>query len=220
MPQKTPVAARSDGNVPPTASRSAELGAWFEAEVLAVLPSLYAAAVRLARNPTDAEDLVAEAVAKAWGAADTLSDRSCFRGWIFRILSNTFISDRRARAARPQTDSFDEAEAEDFSLFERLHQPFLLWWGNPEQRFLDRLVREDFEQAVAALPEAYRVVVVLIELQGFSYQEVAELLTIPIGTVRSRLARARGLLQKALWEHARDAGLVAEPANPEPPKAS
>jgi RNA polymerase sigma-70 factor (ECF subfamily) len=190
--------------------------AWFEGEVVGVLPDLYATALRLARNAADAEDLVAEAVAKAWAAGGTLSDRSCFRGWIFRILTNTFLSERRARAARPVTQPLEEECGEDFSLFERLHQPFLLWWGNPEQAFLDRLLRADLQRAVDALPEAFRVVVVLVELQGLSYQEVAEVLEIPVGTVRSRLARGRALLQKALWEHARDAGLVHGPATPEP----
>jgi RNA polymerase sigma-70 factor (ECF subfamily) len=199
---------------------ASELCAWFEGEVVGVLPDLYGTALRLARNPADAEDLVAEAVAKAWAAVGTLTDRSSFRGWIFRILTNTFLSDRRARAARPVTEPLEEDGGEDFSLFDRLHQPFLLWWGNPEQAFLDRLLREDLERAVSALPEAFRVVVVLVELQGFSYQEVADVLEIPVGTVRSRLARGRALLQKALWEHARDAGLVHGPATPEPPTVS
>ncbi|MBW3628210.1 MAG: sigma-70 family RNA polymerase sigma factor [Gemmatimonadetes bacterium] len=197
---------------------SSELCAWFEGEVAGVLPDLYGAALRLARNHADAEDLVAEAVARAWAAVGTLSDRSSFRGWIFRILTNTFLSDRRARAARPVTQPLDEETGDEFSLFERLHQPFLLWWGNPEQAFLDRLLREDLERAVADLPEGYRMVVVLVELQGFSYQDVAEVLEIPIGTVRSRLARGRALLQKALWEHARDVGLVDGPVTPELPK--
>ena len=182
---------------------------WFECEVVSALPDLYGTALRLSKNPADAEDLVAEAVAKAWTGFDALHDKSHFRGWIFRILTNTFISGCRSLRARPVHEPLREDDGEaSFSLFERLHQPFLLWWGNPEQEFLNKLLREDLQAAVDALPEAFRVVVVLADLQGFSYQEISEVLEVPIGTVRSRLARGRALLQKALWEHGKDAGLV------------
>lgn len=182
---------------------------WFECEVVSALPDLYGTALRLSKNPADAEDLVAEAVAKAWAGFDALHDKQRFRGWIFRILTNTFISGCRSLRTRPVHEAFVEDESEaNFSLFERLHQPFLLWWGNPEQEFLNKLLREDLQAAVDALPEAFRVVVILADLQGFSYQEVSEALEVPIGTVRSRLARGRALLQKALWEHGKDAGLV------------
>lgn len=195
-------------------STSAEDRTWFESEVVALLPDLNAAARRLTRNQADAEDLVAEAVAKAWGALPGLRDRAAFRGWIFRILTNVFISERRASAACGPHESFDEAAEPDraFSLFERLHQPFLLWWSNPERQFLDRLLREDLERAVDGLPDVFRVVVTLADLHDLSYKEVADALDIPIGTVRSRLARGRSLLQKALWEHGRDAGLLPQSA--------
>jgi RNA polymerase sigma-70 factor (ECF subfamily) len=190
--------------------RSTDERHWFEREVVSALPDLYGTALRLTTNADDAEDLVAEAIAKAWTALDSLRDRSSFRGWIFRILSNTFISDCRARAVRPVLESLADAEAEaGFSLFERLHQPFLLWWGRPEQEFLDKLLREDLERAVDSLPEPYRVAVVMADVQGLAYQAIADALAVPIGTVRSRLARGRSLLQKRLWDHAVDAGLVA-----------
>jgi RNA polymerase sigma-70 factor (ECF subfamily) len=189
--------------------------AWFEGEVLGILPDLYGTALRLTKEPADAEDLVAEAVAKAWAHLPQLGDRACFRGWIFRILTTTFLSDHRARRRQPTQEPLPEEGAE-FSLFERLHQPFLLWWGNPEQEFLNALLREDLERAVDALPEPFRVVVVLAEVRGFSYQEVADTLGVPLGTVRSRLARGRSLLQKALWEHAKDAGLISSKPEPTP----
>jgi RNA polymerase sigma-70 factor (ECF subfamily) len=100
----------------------------------------------------------------------------------------------------------DEGEGA-FSIFERLHQPFLLWFANPEQEFLDKLLREDLDRALAALPEHYRVVVVLADIEGLKYGEIAETLDVPIGTVRSRLARARCALQRMLWNVARDHGL-------------
>jgi RNA polymerase sigma-70 factor (ECF subfamily) len=191
--------------MPPAADRT-----WFEREVLNALPQLYATALRFAKNTTDAEDLVADAVAKAWTHLDSLQERKSVRGWLFRILSNTFISECRARAIRPTLTSIEAETDEDaqFSIFERLHQPFLLWWGNTEREFLDKLVREDFERAVDALPAVYRMVVVMADVDGLSYGEIAAALDVPIGTVRSRLARGRSLLQKALWEHAVDAGLV------------
>ncbi len=182
---------------------------WFETEVQGCLPGLLATALRLTKDQADAEDLVADSLVKGWNRIDSLRDRSAFRGWMCRILTNTFLSQRRAEAARPQTESYEQEGGgnDDFSLFERLHQPFLLWQSNPERDFLNRLLKEDVACAIDCLPEAFRVVVVLVEVQGLSYQEVAEVLSVPIGTVRSRLARGRSLLQKALWTQAVDVGL-------------
>lgn len=184
---------------------------WFAAEVERLLPALLGTALRLTRDRADAEDLVAEAVANAWIRLDSLHDVSAFAGWLFRILNNAFLSSRRAAAVRGAVEPFDEEVhgAKGFSLFEHLHQPFLLWWGNPERAFLDRLLREDLERAIDALPDPFRLVAVLVDVQGCSYQEVAEALGVPLGTVRSRLARGRAALQQALWEHGRDAGLTS-----------
>ena len=178
---------------------------WFEKAVLAVLPELVGTARRLARNREDAEDLAAEAITRAWLHRASLRERQRFAGWILRILTNLFISRRRSDAFRHEETGLDEAT--EFSLFERLHQPFLLWWGTPEQDFLNRLLREDLVRAIEALPDPYRIVVVMADVQGLPYGEIACALEIPVGTVRSRLARGRALLQKALWEHACDAGL-------------
>lgn len=183
----------------------------FEEQVTRLLDQLYGAGLRLAKNREDAEDLVAETVAKAWAARRSLKDHNKFRSWMFRILTNTFMSDRRKQAVRPQmatVESNSSGEEGSFSLFEQLHQPFLLWWGNPEKDFLNKLLAKDLELAVDALPEAIRMVVVLTDMEGLSYQETSDILHVPVGTVRSRLARGRGLLQKALWEHAKDAGLI------------
>ena len=184
---------------------------FFETQVLGLLGALEGAARRLTRNDADAEDLVAETVSRAWRALDTLECEAAFRAWMFRILNNTFVSDLRRAGARPQTESLDaaggEAEEQEFSLFEQMHQPFLLWFGNPEQEFLDKLLREDLERALACLPEHYRIVVILSDVEEFSYAEIAQALAIPVGTVRSRLARARGALQKMLWQQAEERGL-------------
>jgi RNA polymerase sigma-70 factor, ECF subfamily len=185
-------------------SGSADDRTWFEEATLAALPELLGLARRLARNREDAEDLAAEAVTRAWLHRATLRDRERFCGWISRILTNLYLTQRRSEAIHPHESLGGE---DDFSLFERLHQPFLLWWSTPEQEFLDRLLREDLVRAIEALPEPFRIVVALADVQGFSYGEIAESLAVPIGTVRSRLARCRSLLQRALWEHACDSGL-------------
>jgi RNA polymerase sigma-70 factor (ECF subfamily) len=119
------------------------------------------------------------------------------------------LSARRTDARRGVHEALEDDTDEPFSIFEQLHAPILLWWGNPEQEFLNKLLREDLERAVDALPEPFRVVLVLADMQGCAYQEIAGTLQIPIGTVRSRLARARALVQRALWRHAQELGLVS-----------
>jgi RNA polymerase sigma-70 factor (ECF subfamily) len=189
--------------------------AWFEQALLGILPDLLSTALRLTRNPADAEDLVAEAAAKAWLNLATLREPDRFRGWVFRILSNVYLSQWRAGAGKPLDEPLNQSDT-DFSVFERLHQPFLLWWSNPEQEFLSKLVREDLIRAIEALPEHYRLVVTLIDIQELSYQEVATSLDVPLGTVRSRLARGRSLLQKALWDLAAEIGVVPPHSTREP----
>lgn len=186
-----------------------ELRAFFKAEVERLLDRLYGTAVRLTGNPADAEDLVADTLAKAWAKFPELKDKQAFEKWIFRIMVNGYISERRKQRARPrEVATAAEGAGDDFSLFEKMHQPFLLWWGNPEQELLDKLLREDIESAVEKLPEEFRLVVVMIELWGLSYAEAADALDVPVGTVRSRLSRGRSLLQGALWRQAGEAGLV------------
>jgi RNA polymerase sigma-70 factor, ECF subfamily len=181
----------------------------FAAEVERLIDRLYGTALNMTRHGADAEDLVAEALAKAWANFDSLQERQSFEKWVFRILVNTIISDRRRRKTRPVEESADSGEGPDeFSLFEKVHQPFLLWWGNPEQQLLDKLLRQDIERALRSLPEAYRLAVILVEVQGFSYAEAAEALDVPVGTVRSRLSRGRTLLQRALWRQASQMGLA------------
>lgn len=191
---------------------TAEDRTWFGQQVEALLPELFGTAVRLCGDRPDAEDLVADATAKAWEALPSLNDRGSFRAWIFRILNNAFVSGCRSAEARAIHEPLDTTESDAFSLFERLHQPFLLWWGDPELAFLNRLLREDLDAAVRDLPDAYRAVVVMVDVEGLRYHEVAAVLDIPIGTVRSRLSRGRSLLQQALWDHALEVGLAEGPA--------
>ncbi len=182
------------------------------------LGQLYGTAMRLTRNPDDAEDLVADTVERAWKSIESLEDPSRIGPWLMRIMTNHFISERRKAVHRtPHEEYIEEPESDEkpFSIFERLHQPILLWWGNPEQQFLDRLMREDIEAALGSLPDGFRVVIVLADVEGMKYHEIAESLGLPVGTVRSRLARARSQMQKCLWQHALDKGLVEQPPKEE-----
>jgi RNA polymerase sigma-70 factor (ECF subfamily) len=184
----------------------------FETQVLSILGPLQGVARRLTQHEADADDLVAETLTRAWRARESLADAGAFRAWLFRILNNTFISERRKTLARPRQEPLVDEPGEDagtFSLYEHLHEPFLLGPANPEQEFFDKVLREDLDRALAALPEHHRVVVVLADVEGLTYGEVAETLDVPIGTVRSRLARARSALQRILWTVARDRGLQA-----------
>jgi len=189
--------------------------AYFSRALNEQMPSLYSVALRLTRNNSDAEDLVAETATRAWGALDSLEDRARFRPWIFRILHNCYISDYRKRSVRPAEAIYDElASASDDSEIAGLliQQPdeFLNWWANPEQEVINQLLGKDLHAAIESLPEPFRVVVVLINVEGLSYDEAAEALGTSPGTVRSRMNRGRTLLQKALWHHARDAGLLPQ----------
>lgn len=203
---------------------SQERRCFFEQEVSRLADRLYGTALRLTRNPDDAEDVVAEAVGRAWAKLDELRNPAQLEGWLFRILNNTFVDAwRRRKSRQDREEALDDSDQEpsgtpEFSLFQQLHQPFLLWWGTPEERVLDGLLRQDIQHALDALPDEYRVVIIFVEVQGYSYKEAGELLEIPLGTVRSRLNRARGLLQKSLWQQAREAGII--PGGTEQPDTS
>ncbi len=184
----------------------------FESAVARLMDRLYGVALRFTKNPANAEDLLADTLIKAWKNIDSLDNFDSFDGWIMRILSNTYISQwRREKTAEGifeadvDVDDLDDSQ----SLYARLHQPFLLWWGTPEQTFVNNLLVKDIEKAVDELPDAYRVVVIMVEVLGFTYEEVSSSIEVPVGTVRSRLNRGRRKLQDALWQNAKDAGLVA-----------
>jgi RNA polymerase sigma-70 factor (ECF subfamily) len=177
--------------------------AFFGAGVEENIDALYSVALRLTRRDADAEDLVAEAVTKAWTSIDSLDDRERFRPWLFRILHNTFISDYRKQSVRPQEASYNAGECDDDDLVTLLNEQsddFLVWWSNPEREFFNDLLGEQLLDALDQLPEAFRTVVILVNVEGFTYDETADVLGIAPGTVRSRMKRGRTLLQKALWQ--------------------
>lgn len=179
------------------------------------MDSMYSLALRLTGNSANAEDLVAESATKAWSSFDSLQDPASFRPWIFRILHNCFISDYRKKSVRPKESTYDElATADDNSeiagLLIRQPDEFLNWWANPEEELYNNLLGKDLIAAIESLPDSFRIAVVLINVEGLSYDETAEVLGVSPGTVRSRMNRGRTLLQKALWKQAQEAGLITD----------
>jgi len=184
--------------------------AFFSREIEAIMNALYGTALRLAGAGADAEDLVAETVAKAWSAIETLQDRQRFRPWIFRILHNCAASNYRRKTVRPVEASYQE-EGDDglATLLNEQPDEFLIWWANPERQFFNDVLGEAIISAIDGIPEVFRMTVLLISVEGLTYDEAGEVLGVPPGTIRSRMKRGRTLLQKVLWEQARDAGLVS-----------
>lgn len=183
---------------------------FFEIEVTRMQGRLYGAARRLTRNTVEAEDLVADAVLLAWTKLEQLEDRAKFGGWLMRILSNCFVDGYRKKGNSfvELTEDEELAVTEDAYLYSRLHQPFLLWYGNPEEEYVKNMLREDIEKSLDKLTEKYRVVVVMVDILGYKYEEVADQLGIAVGTIRSRLNRGRQQLQKLLWQHNKESGCV------------
>ncbi|HKX75731.1 MAG TPA: sigma-70 family RNA polymerase sigma factor [Acidimicrobiia bacterium] len=180
--------------------------ATFEQDAMPMAPQLYAAAMRLTRNPSDAEDLVQETFLKAFRAYHTFEAGTNLKAWLYRILTNTFINNYRRESRRPQ--EVELGELQDLYLYRRLATADDGSTRSAEDQLLDGLVEADIKRAVEELPENYRLPVLLADLEGFSYKEIAQILDIPIGTVMSRLHRGRKALERALWEFARQRGLV------------
>lgn len=188
---------------------------YFSQNVEKCMDSLYGLALHLTRNTMDAEDLVAESVAKAWSAIDKLDDRKRFQPWIFRILHNSFISEYRKKSVRPKEIAYEEQSVDEdsddiTSLLIKQPDDFLVWWGNPEREFFNNLLGKEIMSAIERLPEAFRITVFLVNVEGLTYDEAAMVLGVPSGTVRSRMKRGRTLLQKELWKQAKDAGLLCD----------
>jgi RNA polymerase sigma-70 factor, ECF subfamily len=183
----------------------------FERDALQYSRQLYSAAMRMARNPADAEDLVQETYLKAYRAYHTFEEGTNLKAWLYRILTNTYINKYRKDSRRP--NEVDIGEVEDLYLYRRLGSEDTAEAARTtEDRVLDGLVESDIKAAVEELPETFRMPVLLADLEGFSYKEIADILDIPIGTVMSRLHRGRKAMQKRLWEFAKQRGLVPEDA--------
>src|SRR6201996_6486657 len=170
--------------------------------------SLYSAALRMTRNPSDAEDLVQEPYLKAYRAFGSFKEGTNLKAWLYRILTNTFINSYRARKRRPEQTDIDDVE--DLYLYRRLGGLEAVSAGrSAEEEVLEHFTEGEVKEAVEALPEQFRMAVLLADVEGFSYKEIAEILDVPIGTVMSRLHRGRRALQKTLHEYGTRRGLTA-----------
>jgi len=176
-------------------TRSNAARAEFEGLVAPWLDSLYAAALRLTRNERDAEDLVQDAVMRAYRFFDKFERGTNFRAWLFKILTNTFINKYRRSVKERSLGDESERQSVEARFFSADATDLA---NNPEDHLLDRVMTGDVLAAIDALPIDFRMVVILADLQEFSYKEIAEILDVPVGTVMSRLFRGRRQLQKAL----------------------
>jgi RNA polymerase sigma-70 factor, ECF subfamily len=178
----------------------------FQDDALPLLDPLYAGALRMTRNPADAEDLVQDTMLRAYRAFNRFEPGTNLKAWLFRIMTNAYINTYRKKQREPQKISQDEVE--EFDLYRELkdHDPQLS--ETPETIVLDSLVDSDITDAIDALPEQFRLAVILSDVEDFSYAEMAEIMDVPLGTVMSRLHRGRKALQKRLWELARERGIV------------
>jgi len=183
---------------------------------------LYSAALRMTRNPSDAEDLVQETYLRAYRGFGGFQDGTNLKAWLYKILTNTFINSYRSKKRRPDEVELDTTE--DFSLFRRLGGLEAANAGKtPESEVLDAMPDAVVKDALESLPEQFRMAVLLADVEGFSYKEIAEIMNVPIGTVMSRLHRGRKQLQQRLWDFGREHGLVPDPdtiPTPEPAGAA
>ena len=178
----------------------------FEALVQPLLKPLYHAALGYVRHPTEAEDVVQDAVLRAYRAFDRFERGTNFKAWLFRILTNLCINRFRSAEHRVEVVGYEEVEREAELAGSQQGPPS----GAPEVAVFDQLLDEEIQEAIAALSPEFRAVVILSDLREFTYRETAQLLDIPIGTVRSRLFRARRLLRDALAGYARERGVIRE----------
>ena len=172
------------------------------------MPALYSAALRMTRNPSDAEDLVQETYLKAYRGFAGFSEGTNLKAWLYRILTNTYINSYRAGKRRPEIA--DVEDVEDLYLYHRLTPDGGGDLGrSAEDVALDSFTDDEVKAAIESLPEAFRMAVLLADVEGFSYKEIAEITDVPIGTVMSRIHRGRRALQKALHQYAESRGLMA-----------
>jgi RNA polymerase sigma-70 factor (ECF subfamily) len=181
--------------------------ATFAEQAMPLMDALYSGALRMTRNPADADDLVQETYLRAYRGYERFEAGTNLRAWLYRILTNTFINSYRAKQRRPQESELEEVE--DLYLYRRLGGLESASLGrSAEDELMDTFSEAEVKTAVESLPENFRMAVLLADVEGFSYKEIAEILDVPIGTVMSRLHRGRKALQKALYDYAVTHGLA------------
>jgi RNA polymerase sigma-70 factor, ECF subfamily len=181
----------------------------FSVDAMQYAPQLFSTALRMTRNRADAEDLMQETYTKAWRAFDSYQQGTNLRAWLFRILTNTYINKYNSQLRKPNETELDEVE--ELYLFKRLgafDQSQLS--QSAEDQMLEMFTDDEVKNAIEELPETFRIPLLMSDVEGFSYKEIAEILDVPIGTVMSRLHRGRKAMQKMLYEYAKERGLVDE----------
>ena len=185
---------------------TADRRAAFETEALPHMDALYRTALRMTKNANDAEDLVQETFVKAYRFWDRFESGSNCRAWLFKIMTNIFINDYRSKSRVPTPVNVDDID--DSYLYNHLTETQTE--NNPEQQFLSSVLDDDVKHAIETLPDDFRVVTILSFLEGFSYQEIADIVGLQLGTVKSRLHRGRKLLQKQLLDYAIRNGYIKD----------
>lgn len=177
--------------------------------VLANTSALKRFAYSLCQEQSEAEDLVSETVVKAFENINQLKDENKIKQWLFRILNNIFISNyRKNKTQRKINLTVDTmSDEQSFSLYEQVENSDFTDAGNPEKHFIAKITKEKIHEAINGLPEEFRITLTLCDVDEFSYAEIAAITHVAIGTVRSRIARARKLLQKELWVYAQELGI-------------
>jgi len=182
----------------------------FTSDAMQYAPQLFSTALRMTRNRSDAEDLVQETYIKGWRSFHTFQEGTNLRAWLFRIMTNTYINKYNAQKRKGTEVELDDVE--ELFLYKRLgsiDQSQLS--SSAEDQMLELFTDDEVKNALESLPEDFRMPVLLSDVDGFSYKEIAEMLEIPIGTVMSRLHRGRKAMHKMLYEYARERGLIVEP---------
>lgn len=189
----------------PSQTISHDQGWNFEAAAMPFVDALYNTAYRMTRNSEDAEDLVQETYLKAYKYYDKFEEGTNFKAWLFKIMKNTFINNYRKKQQKPPQSDFADIEE---SFESQLDQDWGRRTKDPEEELLENVLDEDLQRAMDELPPDYRMVVLLADLESFSYKEIADILDVPVGTVMSRLYRGRRLLEEAMLSYAREHGYL------------